>query len=72
MRASEIKRKTGETDISIKLSLDGIGGSKINTGCGFLDHMLTLFAKHAHFDLEVECVGDTDRKSTRLNSSHVT
>lgn len=59
MRVAEIKRKTGETDISIKLSLDGAGVSKINTGCGFLDHMLTLFAKHAHFDLEVECVGDT-------------
>ena len=59
MRASEIKRKTGETDISIKISLDGIGSSDINTGCGFLDHMLTLFAKHAHFDLAAKCIGDT-------------
>ena len=59
MRASEIKRKTGETDITLKLDLDGVGNSKINTGCGFLDHMLTLFAKHSHFDLTVDCKGDT-------------
>ncbi len=59
MRASEIKRKTGETDITLKLDLDGVGNSKINTGCGFLDHMLTLFAKHSHFDLTVDCNGDT-------------
>ncbi len=59
MRVSEIKRKTGETDISLKLNLDGVGSSKINTGCGFLDHMLTLFSKHSHFDLEVNCIGDT-------------
>ena len=59
MRASEIKRKTGETDITLKLDLDGVGNSKINTGCGFLDHMLTLFAKHSHFDLAVDCKGDT-------------
>ncbi len=59
MRSSEIKRKTGETDISLKLCLDGSGESNINTGCGFLDHMLTLFSKHSHFDLSVECVGDT-------------
>ena len=59
MRASEIKRKTGETDIALKLDLDGVGNSKINTGCGFLDHMLTLFAKHSHFDLTVDCKGDT-------------
>ena len=59
MRASEIKRKTGETDITLKLDLDGVGSSKINTGCGFLDHMLTLFAKHSHFDLAVDCKGDT-------------
>ena len=60
MRVSEIKRKTAETDIVLKLSLDGKGESKIDTGCGFLDHMLTLFAKHAHYDLAVKCVGDTD------------
>jgi imidazoleglycerol-phosphate dehydratase len=59
MRASEIKRKTGETDIILKLDLEGVGNSKINTGCGFLDHMLTLFAKHSHFDLTVDCTGDT-------------
>ena len=60
MRASEIKRKTAETDIALKLTLDGIGSSNIDTGCGFLDHMLTLFAKHAHYDLSVKCVGDTN------------
>ena len=60
MRASEIKRKTAETDIELKLSLDGTGVSKIDTGCGYLDHMLTLFAKHAHYDLDVKCVGDVE------------
>ena len=60
MRAFEIKRKTAETDIELKLSLDGSGNSNIDTGCGFLDHMLTLFAKHAHFDLYVSCVGDVE------------
>lgn len=59
MRVSEIKRKTAETDIELTLSLDGTGVAKINTGCGFLDHMLTLFAKHAHYDLTVSCKGDT-------------
>ena len=59
MRVSEIVRKTGETDIALKLNLDGTGKSNISTGCGFLDHMLTLFAKHAHYDLEVKCIGDT-------------
>ena len=58
MRRAEIKRKTAETDISITLELDGTGQSNINTGCGFLDHMLTLFAKHARFNLEVTCNGD--------------
>ncbi len=60
MRVSEIKRKTAETDIALKLNLDGVGESKIDTGCGFLNHMLTLFAKHARFDLEISCKGDTD------------
>ena len=60
MRVSEIKRKTAETDISLKLDLDGKGVSKIDTGCGFLNHMLTLFAKHARFDLDVYCKGDAD------------
>ena len=58
MRCAEIKRKTAETNIFVKLELDGVGNSVINTGCGFLDHMLTLFAKHARFDLEVTCEGD--------------
>ena len=60
MRVSEIKRKTAETDIVLKLALDGKGESKIDTGSGFLNHMLTLFAKHARFDLDVVCKGDTD------------
>ena len=59
MRTACITRKTGETDISLTLNLDGRGDSKISTGCGFLDHMLTLFAKHGRFDLELTCVGDT-------------
>lgn len=59
MRTSEIKRVTGETDIELSLNLDGVGNSKIATGCGFLDHMLTLFAKHGRFDLTVSCKGDT-------------
>ncbi len=59
MRKAEIKRKTKETDIALKLDLDGSGKSVINTGCGFLDHMLTLFAAHGKFDLTVTCVGDT-------------
>ena len=58
MRASEIKRKTAETDIELSMNLDGSGESNIDTGCGFLDHMLTLFAKHAHYDLHVRCAGD--------------
>ena len=60
MRVSEIVRKTGETDIALKINLDGRGTSNIDTGCGFLDHMLTLFAKHARYDLDVKCVGDTN------------
>ena len=58
MRSSEIKRKTAETNITLSLSLDGTGASKIDSGCGFLDHMLTLFAKHGRFDLNVKCKGD--------------
>ena len=60
MRISEVKRTTGETDIYLSLNIDGTGKSQINTGCGFLDHMLTLFAKHGRFDLTVNCKGDTD------------
>ena len=59
MRTSEISRKTAETDIRLFLNLDGDGTSKIDTGCVFLDHMLTLFARHGRFDLNVECKGDT-------------
>ena len=59
MRSAEIKRTTAETDISLKLNLDGTGASQCATGCGFLDHMLTLFARHGRFDLEVSCKGDT-------------
>ena len=59
MRTSEINRKTNETDISLTLNLDGTGKSEINSGCGFLDHMLTLFAKHGRFDLTLTCCGDT-------------
>ena len=59
MRTSEIKRTTAETDISLTLNLDGTGAGEIKTGCGFLDHMLTLFAKHGRFDLSIACQGDT-------------
>lgn len=59
MRTANIARKTAETDISLTICLDGTGESDIHTGCGFLDHMLTLFAKHGRFDLTVRCVGDT-------------
>ena len=59
MRITKVVRKTAETDIVLKLNLDGVGKSSIDTGCGFLNHMLTLFASHGRFDLEVKCVGDT-------------
>lgn len=60
MREGVINRKTNETDIRLKLELDGSGKSCIDTGCGFLDHMLTLFARHGRFDLTVSCKGDTE------------
>ena len=60
MRTYEITRKTAETDITLSLNLDGTGKSSIDTGCGFLNHMLTLFAAHGKFDLTVKCTGDTD------------
>lgn len=60
MREAEIIRRTAETDIRLSLKLDGTGKSEIDTGCGFLNHMLTLFARHGRFDLNVKCVGDTD------------
>ena len=59
MRSAEIKRKTAETDISLTLELDGSGKGSIRSGCGFLDHMLTLFAAHGGFDLTLSCTGDT-------------
>ena len=59
MRSAEIKRKTSETDIELKLNLDGTGKGTIQTGVGFMDHMLTLFARHGKFDLDVVCRGDT-------------
>ncbi len=59
MRNALINRKTAETDINLSLELDGTGKSSIDTGCGFMDHMLTLFASHGRFDLNVSCKGDT-------------
>ena len=59
MRTNEIIRKTAETDIRLTLNVDGVGASTIDSGCGFLDHMLTLFSKHAGYDLSVTCKGDT-------------
>ena len=60
MREAEIIGKTAETDIALKLNIDGAGKSDIETGVGFLNHMLTLFAKHGRFDLDIRCQGDTD------------
>lgn len=60
MRTAEITRNTAETNISLKVNLDGTGKTEVGTGVGFLNHMLTLFAAHGRFDLEVRCVGDTD------------
>ena len=60
MRTYEVNRKTAETDIFLSLNLDGTGKSSIDTGCGFLNHMLTLFASHGKFDLTVKCAGDVD------------
>ena len=59
MRRAEINRKTTETDIALTLAVDGTGRGEIQTGVGFLDHMLTLFARHGRFDLHVTCKGDT-------------
>ncbi len=58
MRVAEIKRTTAETDIYVKLNLDGTGECDIDSGIGFFDHMLILFAKHSRFDLTVKCNGD--------------
>lgn len=59
MRSADITRRTAETDIALTLNIDGTGRSEIRTGVGFLDHMLTLFARHGRFDLTVSCAGDT-------------
>ena len=59
MRTASVTRKTAETDIALTLNLDGTGEAAIATGCGFLDHMLTLFARHGRLDLQVRCAGDT-------------
>ena len=59
MRQAEIRRETAETKISLALNLDGTGESEIQSGVGFLDHMLTLFARHGSFDLTLRCTGDT-------------
>ncbi len=59
MRTAKLRRTTGETDVAVVLDLDGAGKSEISTGCGFLDHMLTLFARHGGFDLTVQAKGDT-------------
>ena len=60
MRTATCNRKTAETDISLSLNLDGTGKSEIKSGVGFLDHMLTLFARHARMDLALTCAGDTN------------
>lgn len=60
MRTCKMTRKTAETDICLELNLDGAGRSSIDTGVGFLNHMLTLFAAHGKFDLTVVCRGDTE------------
>lgn len=59
MRTADIARKTAETDIALSVNLDGTGNGEIQTGCGFLDHMLTLFARHGRFNLTIRCTGDT-------------
>ncbi len=59
MREATIVRRTAETDITLTMKLDGSGASEIDCGCGFLTHMLTLFARHGRFDLTVSCKGDT-------------
>ena len=59
MRKAETVRKTGETDITLSLDIDGKGESEISSGVGFLDHMLTLFSRHGRFDLCLKCIGDT-------------
>lgn len=59
MRTAEIKRTTGETDIDLSLNLDGTGQYSVDTGCGFLNHMLELFTRHGRLDMTIKCDGDT-------------
>ena len=59
MRQAKIKRETKETQIQLSVNLDGVGKANVQTGCGFLDHMLELFARHGDFDLQITCRGDT-------------
>jgi imidazoleglycerol-phosphate dehydratase len=58
VRVAEVRRRTKETDVSVRLALDGTGQSQVSTGVAFLDHMLELFARHGLFDLQIECRGD--------------
>ena len=67
MRQAVVERKTGETEIRVEIELDGKGKGEIDTGVGFLDHMLELFARHGRFDLKVACQGDT-----RVDDHHST
>ncbi|NLM24563.1 MAG: imidazoleglycerol-phosphate dehydratase HisB [Firmicutes bacterium] len=60
VRVGEVARKTRETDIRVKISLDGTGTSQVQTGIGFFDHMLTALARHGFFDLQISCVGDLE------------
>ena len=60
MREAQIARATAETDVTLNLNLDGTGNSEIDSGCGFLNHMLTLFARHGRLDLTLRCRGDND------------
>lgn len=60
MRNIKIKRETEETKISLNLEIDGNGDYQCDTGCGFMDHMMNLFARHGMFDLKIQCEGDTD------------
>lgn len=60
MRTVNCKRETNETKIALSLNLDGTGSAAVNSGCGFLNHMLELFARHGDFDLRLDCDGDTD------------
>ncbi|MCQ2561073.1 MAG: imidazoleglycerol-phosphate dehydratase, partial [Clostridia bacterium] len=60
MRRAEINRDTAETSISLSFEIDGTGEASIDSGIGFLDHMLTLFARHGRFDIDLKCNGDVN------------